>query len=107
MTRYAGPDFIRSHTWRLLRRERLRLAGFRCECCGSTERLQLDHIRSRAEGNTGPVGLDGVQILCQRCNQSKGTMELTAEQLREQLGLIYGGGRPATAARPATIFRRK
>jgi len=41
-----------------------------CFNCGSTERLQIDHIKSVKEG--GDIEEDNLQILCKICNLKKG-----------------------------------
>jgi 5-methylcytosine-specific restriction endonuclease McrA len=83
MARKRG-DFLGGRAWQQLRLQRLVWAHWRCECCGATEELQLDHIDARASyGDRRRLRLHEVQILCRRCNQLKGTSSLTAAQLRE------------------------
>jgi 5-methylcytosine-specific restriction endonuclease McrA len=97
-------EFYKTAGWVLLRKQRLAYAHYQCECCGATEQLQLDHIRSRADGNHRRLSLFEVQILCRRCNQAKGTLELTASQLRDLLGI---DPRHPLVAGHGSIFRRK
>jgi 5-methylcytosine-specific restriction endonuclease McrA len=80
-------EFYKTAGWLRLRKQRLAWAHYQCECCTSTEQLQLDHIRSRADGNYRRLGMTDVQILCRRCNQAKGTLEISAAQLRGLLGI--------------------
>ena len=62
--------------------------GRECACCGTTDRLTIDHVNGdggqhRAEIGNGTAALDtwlirhgfpdGFQTLCLPCNQSKGT----------------------------------
>lgn len=42
-----------------------------CVACGSTEDLHVDHIIPLSRGGTND--LDNLQMLCSRCNLSKGT----------------------------------
>lgn len=42
----------------------------RCLRCGSTEKIQMDHVVSISNG--GRHDVDNVQPLCQKCNCSKG-----------------------------------
>jgi HNH endonuclease len=43
---------------------------FRCQHCGSELDLQIDHVRPLALGGGNDV--DNLQVLCKRCNTSKG-----------------------------------
>jgi 5-methylcytosine-specific restriction endonuclease McrA len=95
-------DFIGTAAWQKLRRQRLAFAHYQCECCAATEELQLDHIRARANGaDRRRLTLHEVQVLCRRCNQAKGTLELTATELRE---LLHIDPRKASVG---TIFTRR
>lgn len=44
--------------------------GFKCCSCGSTELLQIDHIRPHAHGGSDEI--DNLQTLCRQCNADKG-----------------------------------
>ena len=67
-------DFYTTLRWRLLRGYMLWLYGRRCMRCGSTYRVEVDHIIARARGEFGrehqwmPRNL---QILCHEHNQEK------------------------------------
>ena len=69
-------DFYTTLRWRLLRGFMLWLYGRRCMRCGSTYRVEVDHIIARARGEFGrghqwmPRNL---QILCHEHNQEKMT----------------------------------
>jgi len=47
------------------------LCGNRCAYCGSTKRLELDHIVALAAG--GPHCESNLLVACRTCNSSKGT----------------------------------
>ena len=51
-------------------RQRLEVSGGRCQHCGSTENLQVDHKKPLAVG--GPHCLSNLQHLCATCNCRKG-----------------------------------
>jgi len=56
------------------RLEAFRYDGHRCVCCGSSRRLEADHIRSRYHGGgNDPVNL---QTLCRVCNRHKDIQEM-------------------------------
>jgi hypothetical protein len=67
-------DFYTTLRWRLLRGFMLWFYGRRCMRCGSTYRVEVDHIIARARGESGreyqwmPRNL---QILCHEHNQEK------------------------------------
>jgi hypothetical protein len=45
-----------------------------CKCCGSKENLSWDHIRPKVFGNT--LAKNNRQILCKKCNWSKGVLSI-------------------------------
>ena len=51
----------------------LKRDGYKCKICGSTENLQIDHIKSvRRYGFTMNVNtIDNLQVLCRSCNAGK------------------------------------
>jgi 5-methylcytosine-specific restriction protein A len=55
--------------WRKTRALALERDGHRCTHCGSTERLNVDHIVARAKGGTDD--LTNLRTLCHRCHASK------------------------------------
>ena len=44
--------------------------GLKCCSCGSTELLQVDHMRPHAHGGSDEI--DNLQTLCRQCNADKG-----------------------------------
>jgi len=43
--------------------------GGKCQCCGSSESLEYDHITPYSCG--GSSDASNIQLLCQKCNRSK------------------------------------
>ena len=60
----------RADNRRLSRRAILARDGFRCQYCGSTRHLTIDHIVPRSRG--GPTSWDNVVTSCAPCNVRKG-----------------------------------
>ncbi|MEM1055926.1 MAG: HNH endonuclease [Bacteroidota bacterium] len=54
----------------LTRRNVLRRDGHRCQYCGSTERLTIDHVMPRSRG--GKDAWDNLVAACTPCNNKKG-----------------------------------
>lgn len=74
---------------------KLRLAvferdGHRCVSCGSTARLQCDHVIPWSMGGT--TTLDNLQTLCHPCNSSKGN--LLPDEWAVHLAAKHGLPRP-------------
>ncbi|MFN8669451.1 MAG: DEAD/DEAH box helicase family protein [Gemmatimonadaceae bacterium] len=57
-----------------VKQEVMRRDGAYCRCCGSTERLQIDHIRSVYRGGSNDP--DNLQVLCAVCNHDKDVSEM-------------------------------
>ncbi len=55
--------------------------NWRCQYCGSTENLTIDHIRPKCKA--GPTNADNCCTACITCNQAKGSMSIDSfiEQL--------------------------
>jgi len=49
------------------------LYGEKCLACGQTENLSIDHVKRRPKGGSG---LENLQLLCKRCNEAKGTLDI-------------------------------
>jgi hypothetical protein len=67
-------NFYMTLRWRLLRRFMLWFYGPRCMRCGSTYRVEVDHIIARARGKIGRAHQwmpRNLQILCHEHNQEK------------------------------------
>jgi hypothetical protein len=76
----------------VLKAQVLERAGHKCECCGATENLEIDHIIPVSKG--GKSVLENLQVLCRRCNRKKRQRSTSAEQLATQI--------PGIAAQVAT-----
>ncbi len=64
------PVVLRPPIPKWLRREILKKYAGKCAICGSTKNPQIDHIVPATQGGT--IEPDNLQVLCQRCNGSKG-----------------------------------
>ena len=63
------------------RREILRRDHHKCQYCGSTKRLTIDHVLPRSKGGTHTW--DNVAAACERCNSLKG--DRTPEEAKMSL----------------------
>ncbi|MCG5057377.1 MAG: HNH endonuclease [Limnoraphis sp. WC205] len=63
------------------RREILRRDHHKCQYCGSTKRLTIDHVLPRSKGGTHTW--DNVVTACERCNSLKG--DRTPEEAKMSL----------------------
>ena len=68
--RVKEPVVLRPPIPMQLRREILKKYAGMCAICGSTTNPQIDHIVPTSCGGTAEP--DNLQVLCQRCNGSKG-----------------------------------
>ncbi len=59
-------EHLRSPRWRLVRRAALSRAGYKCEICGTTGRLEVHH---KTYENLGHETLDDVIVTCPRCHE--------------------------------------
>ena len=57
----AKLNYLQSPEWYKIRNERMQLAHFKCECCGSTESLQCHHITYE---RLTQEHIDDLAILC-------------------------------------------
>lgn len=58
-------------------------ANGKCQNCGSTYQLELDHIKSFATGGSGSPA--NIQLLCKKCNQAKATKEFGRDKMTPYL----------------------
>lgn len=58
-------DYLDSEHWKELRKAKFALTGYKCECCGRKERIQLHHINYRNWYDCTP---DDLIALCHSCH---------------------------------------
>ena len=59
---------------RMWREEIKRRDGYKCQYCGSTENLTIDHVVPQCKG--GPTNSSNCVTACRSCNLQKGSMQL-------------------------------
>ena len=74
--RKRRPKRIKGSRWGVIRRRILMRDGHRCQQCGATAPLEIDHIRPLAEG--GDHCDDNLRVLCRPCNRRKSYKMVTA-----------------------------
>jgi 5-methylcytosine-specific restriction endonuclease McrA len=72
---YPLKNFYRTHQWRTIRYEALRLANGRCALCGLGAAdgivLHCDHIVPKSMDPKRALDVSNIQVLCNICNQGK------------------------------------
>lgn len=63
--------------WAELRYAAFKLYGKKCMCCGSIERLEVDHIKPKSKYPELKYEFDNLQILCKICNIGKSNKDET------------------------------
>jgi len=70
---YKDLEFYSSPEWRKLRETVLNVYGRKCMKCGESEgSLHVDHIKPRSRYPELQLVFENMQVLCQKCNCSKG-----------------------------------
>jgi hypothetical protein len=69
--------FYSSWEWKKARFEAIKKYGPVCMCCGSAERIVVDHIKPRSKFPEIELDLDNLQILCNDCNMGKSNDDYT------------------------------
>lgn len=77
------------------RREVLRRDGHRCQYCGSTKKLTLDHVQPKSRG--GPHSWDNVVTACEPCNLKK------SDRTPQEAGMVLRT-KPKAPTHPAVAF---
>lgn len=90
---HANPESIKASARRQHAAKRKAVFdhyGRSCACCGTTERLGIDHVDGDGRAHRAEIGMgssrlyrwlvangfpEGFQVLCSRCNTSKGSGE--------------------------------
>jgi len=70
-SRQSHNDFYTSWQWAKIRYEVLKAWSPVCMCCGATERIVVDHIKSRRKYPELSLEFDNLQVLCDQCNRGK------------------------------------
>ena len=73
------PDWASRHVSATTRVELLKKAEHKCQACGSTEKLEVDHVLPISKGGDGRI--ENLQILCRSCNRKKRSRNISAQQL--------------------------
>ena len=60
---------IKQENYKKIRRHFIRLLGGQCCFCGSTEKLEFDHIIPVSKGGSNTA--NNIELLCRKCNRSK------------------------------------
>ncbi|NJO71790.1 MAG: HNH endonuclease, partial [Oscillatoriales cyanobacterium RM1_1_9] len=77
------------------RREILRRDHHKCQYCGTTKHLTIDHVVPRSRGGTH--AWDNVVAACERCNARKGS------HTPEEIGMVLRS-RPKAPLHPVVAF---
>lgn len=79
-TRYSNPSnksFYQSWEWKRLRYDTILRYGAKCMCCGSEDRIVVDHVKPVRNYPELALDPDNLQILCNDCNMGKGSRDET------------------------------
>ncbi len=83
MPKIREPVVLRKPFTKQVREEVLKKYGGKCVICGSTKHLQIDHIVPAIDN--GSNALDNLQVLCRKCNASKGARSEISERRKTVL----------------------
>ena len=80
--RWVNSDaFLQSYEWRKLRYQVLKEDGRKCRCCGTVPeqgaQMMVDHIKPRRRYPGLALERSNLQVLCDDCNQGKGSWDET------------------------------
>lgn len=73
----GNPDFYTTKRWLALRYDALKRSDGRCELCGSSDSLHVDHIKPRSLFPELAYEPTNLQVLCRDCNFGKGNRDST------------------------------
>jgi len=76
LSKRAG-GFYHTSLWKKVRYQAILKHGRKCMCCGSTDKVEVDHIKPISKYPSLALSLDNLQILCHDCNQGKSNIDLT------------------------------
>lgn len=75
--RGMGKDFYWTWEWRRVRYGVLQRLGAKCQCCGATDKIHVDHIKPRSKYPDLELVPANLQILCEACNMGKSNLDET------------------------------
>jgi 5-methylcytosine-specific restriction endonuclease McrA len=67
----AHKAFIATPEWKEVRAKAVALYGAVCMKCGSTDHIQVDHVKPRSKYPEIALDINNLQILCWDCNKEK------------------------------------
>jgi hypothetical protein len=70
-----SQEFLDSPEWKALRADFFATAEKVCRKCGSTDELQVDHIKPKSKYPELALDKSNLQILCWPCNRTKAARE--------------------------------
>ena len=78
--------------WRRTRRIILKAYGRICMRCGSTKKIQVDHIKPKFFFPELMYSFENLQVLCEKCNSWKGTRTIDYRKANETpMNCLKGG----------------
>ena len=85
--------FLKSRKWQNVRIKVFDQFGYRCLCCGKSEKaLHIDHIVPRACINRSMwLDMSNLQVLCEKCNIAKGTQTIDYRSNYDASKHVYAG----------------
>lgn len=75
-------NWSKDERWLKVRAEALKLYGPACLCCGSEDKIQVDHIKPKSKYPALAFDLTNLQVLCWPCNSTKNTLHETDYRTR-------------------------
>jgi len=77
-------SYLKSNKWKKLRETKLKLAGYKCEKCGSTDNLHLHH---KTYKRLYKEHLKDLIVLCEICHKEEHGL-LTEEEIEHRINLM-------------------
>lgn len=71
---YERTGFYWTPEWRQLRLRVFRSYGRKCQKCGNTKRLHIDHVKARSRFPELELCFFNLQVLCEVCNVEKSNL---------------------------------
>ena len=73
--RFSRP-VLKSQRWKVLRMKILERDGWKCQCCGSRKRLEVDHVKAVRNAPDRAFDPTNLQVLCGTCHGRKTMTEV-------------------------------